>query len=341
MKLNKFAYIITAALAASMLPVFGADAASPALAEGTYSIRSCPDNNMAAEIADGSLRAGATLVLGEADGSEKQLFNITKNGGGYTITSVSSGLAIGVTGAEGKLGEAIVQDAFTDSRSQKWSFENTETGAVYIKSAMGTLMGSADGSADSGAALVTARNKASKAQWWRLVKEEDTPRTNAVYFGAEIDDSGLLASAAMMIRTQLYLNSDMSWQRVNERAVKDAAVNSTGAMLQSWKFTSANGSNITLSRRNSVGTSSNLLKTTLDLHPEGMLVYIGALDRAVLITDYIGDDFYCADPAEGVCGKRIKLSESSLADGSGGQTMIIKKITAYWTVSHYTAPKAD
>ncbi|MCD8023837.1 MAG: hypothetical protein LUF30_12990, partial [Lachnospiraceae bacterium] len=92
---------------------------------------------------------------------------------------------------------------------------------------------------------------------------------------------------------------------------------------------------ITVSHNSVSGITASKLKSLLDQHPEGIVLYCGKIPHAVFVTRYSGDTFYCADPLSGYSGSERKLSSSYLGKKYGSQAKILSNTTAYWYVSKY------
>lgn len=138
-----------------------------------------------------------------------------------------------------------------------------------------------------------------------------------------------LSSAAMMLRARKYL-SGKSYSSITESSIKSTAWSNGVGLKYSWTY-----SGVSVSHKNVSGMSISSLKSLLNSHPEGIVLYCGKLPHAVFITDYSGDTFYCADPISSYSGKRIKLSASYLGKMYSNQSGVLKNVTAYWYVSKY------
>jgi len=166
-----------------------------------------------------------------------------------------------------------------------------------------------------------------------------TALPNGIYLKQETGNSCTLASATMMIRARMYLSGNMDWDEVAESMVRQVAWGG-GGLQWNWTYT-YNGSSVRVGRRSFEsdgvdGTTISELKSILDAHPEGIVFFCGNRNtHAVFLTDYEGDTFYCADPAGGYSGKRIKLSASLLGARFGSQASILQEVSSYWYVASY------
>ncbi len=168
----------------------------------------------------------------------------------------------------------------------------------------------------------------------------DTPAMQAVdlpsnfYLTQQTNYTCTLCSAAMMMRLRMYLSNNSNWVNVTESSIKSTAWTNAGLL---WNFTySISGNSLSVSHANVSGISVSKLKTLLDNHPEGIVLYCGYIPHAVLVTDYVGDTFYCAETISGYSGKRIALASSWLGSNYGSQSNILNNATAYWYVSSYS-----
>lgn len=126
--------------------------------------------------------------------------------------------------------------------------------------------------------------------------------------------------------------------RLTESAISSVAWGNNG--LQ-WSFTyNFSGNHITVAHNDVSGISAASLKSLLDSHPEGIVLYCGNIPHAVFLTDYEGNTFYCSDPYGGdYSGKRIALASSYLKNHYSSQSAILSNTTAYWYVSDYSITK--
>lgn len=143
-----------------------------------------------------------------------------------------------------------------------------------------------------------------------------------------------LCSAAMMLRSRMYLSGSNEWMDVTEAAIKSTAW-SDGLK---WNFTyTLNGSRITVGHVGRFnGISADSLKALLDKHPEGIVLYVRDLPHAVFVTDYEGDTFYCAETVKGYSGKRIPLASSWIGTKLGSQANILSCADDYWYITSYS-----
>ena len=144
-----------------------------------------------------------------------------------------------------------------------------------------------------------------------------------------------LCSATMMIRASMHLNGNADWVTVTENSLRpDAWVEGTGMW---WNFTHRVGdTRIRVSRQSTSGITASQLKSVLDAHPEGIVLYCGKLPHAVYLTGYSGDVFYCADTVAGYSGVQLPLDRSYLGDCYGSQAAVLSNVTGYWYVADYT-----
>ena len=156
-----------------------------------------------------------------------------------------------------------------------------------------------------------------------------------IYVTQQQGDTCTLASTAMMIRSRLYLSGSKSWKSATESTVGATAWGYAG-LWWSFKY-QANGDTVQVGHESVSGVSADALKKMLDEHPEGFVLYSANSPHAVFLTDYEGDTFYCADPAEAYGGgTRIKLKDSLLGQQFGGQAAVLSNTTDFWYITSYT-----
>ena len=144
-----------------------------------------------------------------------------------------------------------------------------------------------------------------------------------------------MVSAAMLLRSALYLNGSSHWQEIGESQAADACwLWGVGIEFQ-WTF-EADYASIAVERTELCGISAEALRAVLDAHPEGVEFYCGGVPHAVLLTDYEGDTFYCADPAPYCSGRRVPLADSWLGYRLGSQESVLRNATAYWAITDCT-----
>ncbi|MCD8048594.1 MAG: hypothetical protein LUG52_03155, partial [Clostridia bacterium] len=147
-----------------------------------------------------------------------------------------------------------------------------------------------------------------------------------IYLQQEGTTTCTLASATMMLRARKYL-SGKDYSSITESAVESTAWAGSSGLKWNWTY-----SGITVTHSSVSGISASSLKSLLDKHPEGIVLYCGNYPHAVFLTRYSGDTFYCADPLSGYSGKELKLKSSKLGAVYGSQSKVLKNVTAYWYV---------
>ena len=141
-----------------------------------------------------------------------------------------------------------------------------------------------------------------------------------------------LSAAAMMLRSNMYLNETPRWAEVTESAIRPVAWVENVGLKFNFNHSVGNTS-LSVGHEFVSGLSVQSLKNLLDSHPEGVVIYCGYAPHAVFLFDHDGDTFYCADPAGSYSGKRIKLADSLLGYYYGDQSTILGNVTAYWYIS--------
>ena len=161
-----------------------------------------------------------------------------------------------------------------------------------------------------------------------------TELPDSIYVKQEGSRTCTLAATTMMLRSRMYLSGNSAWVSIAESDVRKVAWHSSYGLY--WNFTySINGNSMNVSHESVSGISISALKSVLDAHPEGIVLYCKSKPHGVFLTDYEGDTFYCADPAGSYSGKRIPLADSLLGDYYGGQAKALRAVTAYWYISSY------
>ena len=162
-----------------------------------------------------------------------------------------------------------------------------------------------------------------------------TALPDSIYLTQVGSSTCTLSATAMMLRARMYLSGNDLWRTISEQSVRPTAwVEGVGLK---WSFTyTVQDSSMKVANASVSGISASQLKSLLDQHPEGIVLYCGKLPHAVFLTDYEGDTFYCAEPIESYSGKRIPLAESYLGYKYGTQETILARVTAYWYISTYS-----
>ncbi len=161
-----------------------------------------------------------------------------------------------------------------------------------------------------------------------------TSLPNSIYLAQQGSTTCTLCSATMMLRSRMYLSGNSDWSKITESATRSTAwIDGQGLR---WSFTySIGGSSMTVAHKSVSGISVSSLKSILNNHPEGIVLYCGKLPHAVFLTDYEGDTFYCADTVSSYSGIRRTLGSSYLGKKYGSQATILSNVTAYWYISSY------
>ena len=165
------------------------------------------------------------------------------------------------------------------------------------------------------------------------VQSTDLP--SEIYLTQQGSSTCTMAASAMMLRARFYKSNNSSWRSITESSIRSTAwVDGTG-LRHSWTYKIDNNS-VSVNHSSVSGISVSSLKSLLNNHPEGIVLYCGKLPHAVFLTDYDGDTFYCADPLSSYSGKRLALSSSYLGKKYGSQASVLSNVTAYWYVSSYS-----
>ena len=157
---------------------------------------------------------------------------------------------------------------------------------------------------------------------------------NEIFLTQQGSGTCTLCSAAMMLRSVMYINGNDAWTSVTQESIRTPAwINGVG-LRWSFKYT-ADSCVVNVSHRSVDGISVENLKAVLDEHPEGIVLYCGNMPHAVFLMGYRGDVFYCAETVMNYSEEIIPLAESWMGDGYGSQAEVLRNVTAYWYVSSY------
>ena len=143
-----------------------------------------------------------------------------------------------------------------------------------------------------------------------------------------------MTSAAMLLRSALYIHGSSHWSEIGEAEAANACWLWGEGILYQWSFVT-DYAQIDVEVTNLSGITVDELKAVLDAHPEGIEFYCGNVPHAVFLTDYEGDTFYCADPAPYNSCRRIPLADSWNGYRLGGtQDAVLRNATAYWSITN-------
>ena len=167
-----------------------------------------------------------------------------------------------------------------------------------------------------------------------------TSLPDGIYLEQQGAESCTSASAAMMLRARTYLSGNDTWNLITEEKVESIAWINGRGLSTSFTYNFDDNHYISVDRTEVGGFSVASLKTVLDAHPEGIVLYCRNIPHAVFVCDYEGDTFYCADPGarywSSIPSGRIQLGNSSLSISYGSQAGILNNTTHYWYVSSYS-----
>lgn len=163
---------------------------------------------------------------------------------------------------------------------------------------------------------------------------------NELFLTQDMSGTCTLCSAAMMVRSCLYINGNAGWMNVTESSLKTVAWRS-GVGLK-WNFTyTTEEATVSVGHQGVSGFTVDSLKALLDKHPEGIVLYCGNLPHAVFLFGYEGDTFYCAETVSYYSGEAIPLADSWLGIKYGSQSAVLSNATAYWYISEYERADAS
>ena len=250
-------------------------------------------------------------------------------------------MALTVSNASTSKGANVQVNQYNGSSGQKWSIYQSN-GSYRIKAkCSGYFLDITAYDISAGTNIEQWSEDSSGAQNWVFIpynEEIIEPPT-----GVLPDSIGLiqqtsvtctLASAAMMLRARMYRSANDNWASVTENSIKSVAWCDDG-LYYNWTY-SIGGNSMTVAHKTCNGMSADTLKGLLDSHPEGIVLYERAVPHAIFVCDYVGDTFYCFDPARANYSGRRTLSNSYLATCVGNQASILSGADDYWYVSSYS-----
>lgn len=147
-----------------------------------------------------------------------------------------------------------------------------------------------------------------------------------------------LIAATMLMRRAALLKGDANWASITEDVMTSAAW-ITGSGLK-WDI---NYGEISVKHADFSGNPADLV-ALLAVHPEGVVLYKQKSDQthAILVTDYTGGVFYCADPSPGAPEGRIAIDSATIAVEEANYIWIVTSPDLYLTdaqgnvISHET-----
>lgn len=148
-----------------------------------------------------------------------------------------------------------------------------------------------------------------------------------------------LISSLMMLRGRKFLddnknndtNSNTSYRNISESQLVSAGAWGSSGLAGS--FYCAGYHVVCTAKMN--GISEQNLKNMLDIHPEGIVLFIqgNGQSHAVYLTDY-ANGLCCADPAPGYANKRILLKDSLLGQRYGSNSGILSQTVQLWYINN-------
>lgn len=101
-----------------------------------------------------------------------------------------------------------------------------------------------------------------------------------IYLAQEGSSTCTLSAAAMMLRSRFYKSNSSSWRSITESGIRSTAwVEGTG-LKHSWTY-KINGDSVSVNHGTTSGISISNLKSLLNNHSEGIVLYCGKLPHAV------------------------------------------------------------
>ena len=132
---------------------------------------------------------------------------------------------------------------------------------------------------------------------------------NEFYAKQQTSSTCTLASAAMMMRRRAYLDGLDNWDSITESGLRRVAWSYVG-LSHDFSMLGIEVQHAYFDKNESV---EDQLISLLREHPEGIVVYNRSVPHAILVTDYTGGVFYCADPSTAASSGRIPVSSATIS----------------------------
>lgn len=149
---------------------------------------------------------------------------------------------------------------------------------------------------------------------------EDLRSIDEFYAKQQTSSTCTLASAAMMMRRRAYLDGLDNWDSITESSLRRVAWSYVG-LSHDFSMLGIEVQHAYFDKTESV---EDQLISLLREHPEGIVVYNRSVPHAILVTDYTGGVFYCADPSTAAPSGRIPVSSATIS---------ISGAASYWFVA--------
>ena len=147
----------------------GSSGTSVEVSNGTYYIYSALASNKVVDIDGGSTADGANVQLFEANGTNAQMFTITKQSNGYYQIKNLDGKVLDVYGGEKRSGAIVIQWSWNSGANQQWRFISAGDGYFYIQNALGYYLDVNGGGTANGTNIQVYEGNSTNAQKWKLV----------------------------------------------------------------------------------------------------------------------------------------------------------------------------
>lgn len=141
-----------------------------------------------------------------------------------------------------------------------------------------------------------------------------------------------LVSCAMMLRRASMMRGDPDWNTLTEAALRPTAWMEGIGLKHNFTYQS-----LKVGYGSFDGQESTLINL-LEQHPEGIVIYDRGIPHAILITDYTGGIFYCADPSPGASTGRIPVSKATLRISNADNYWYVVSPKGALTPSDTSAP---
>jgi hypothetical protein len=134
-----------------------------------YTIASSANTGFVFDISDGSINNGTNVGIMSANGGANQRFRINRSGAVSIINAVHSGKSLDVDGWSTRPGTNVQQWQSNSGTAQNWLFYDAGNGYVYIKSELGSVYLTVDGT-EAGSNVNIQEFAGTENQKFKLIK---------------------------------------------------------------------------------------------------------------------------------------------------------------------------
>lgn len=152
------------------------------LENGTYTIRNSSNSSKVLDVSGGGTNNGAKIQLYQSNETSPQRFEIFYVGSGYyRILAEHSGKSLDIVYGSALSGASVQQYDWNNSEAQLWRIIESEDGAYFIQSKLGTVLGVDGDGASSGTNVLMQKLSEQKSQKWSFEKTNYRPVQDDTY----------------------------------------------------------------------------------------------------------------------------------------------------------------